>query len=175
MGFDNYVGYIDGVLIWTSKPSIICLLGAKLGCKKFLCGRKKCFVLNMQAICDSKRRFLDIDITHPDSTSDYLAFGTSPICTLLETEGFLSPGLTIYGDNTYMNTPYMTPPFKSISSGVKDAYNFYHSQVQINIECTFGILVNRWAVLRAPIPINVSIKNDIYDTCFMLSSQLANI
>ena len=104
MGFDNYVGYIDDLLVWTNKPNIICLLGAKLGCNKFFCGRKKRFGLNMQAICDNKRQFLDIDISHPASTSDYLAFGTSPICTLLDIKGFLAPGLTIYGDNLYMNT-----------------------------------------------------------------------
>ena len=60
MGFENCVGCIDGVLIWTSKSSIISLLVAKLGCNKFFCGQKKCFGLNMQAICDDKRRFLDM-------------------------------------------------------------------------------------------------------------------
>ena len=112
----------------------------------------------MQAICDHKRRFLDINISHPASTSDYLSFGTSTICNLLEKEGFLCPGLSIYGDNAYINTPYMTTPFKSVSGGYKDAFNFYHSQIRINIECAFGMLVNRWAVLRTPIPINISIK-----------------
>ena len=111
----------------------------------------------MQAICDHKRRFLDIDIAHPASTSDYLAFGTSPMCKLLETPEFLAKGVTIYGDNAYANTHYMTSPFKAISSGPRDAYNFYHSQIRINIECAFGMLINRWAVLRTPIPINISI------------------
>ena len=38
--FDNCVGCTDGVLIWTSKPSIIFLLRAKLRFKNFYCGRK---------------------------------------------------------------------------------------------------------------------------------------
>ena len=50
----------------------------------------------------------------------------------------------------------MTTPFKAVSSGPKDAFNFFHSQTRINIECAFGMLVNRWAVLKTPIPINVS-------------------
>ena len=82
--------------------------------QEFFCGRIKRFRLSMQAICDSNRQFLDIDIAHLASTSDYLAFRTSPICTLLETKGFLDPGITIYGDNVYMNTIYMASPFKSI-------------------------------------------------------------
>ena len=51
----------------------------------------------------------------------------------------------------------MATPFKVVSSGVRDAYNFYHSQLNINIECAFGMLVNRWAILRTPIPLNISL------------------
>ena len=29
--------------------------------------------------------------------------------------------------------------------------------MRINIECAFGMLVNRWAVLRTPIPLNISL------------------
>ena len=54
VGFHNCIGCIDGILIWTNKPSKPYLLNAKLGCKKFFCGRKKRYGLNMQAVCDSK-------------------------------------------------------------------------------------------------------------------------
>ena len=133
VGFDNCGGLIDGLLIWTSKPIKSILEIAKLGAKKFFCGRKKRFGLNMQGICDHRQRFVDIDISHPASTSDYLVFGTSPICNFLEKPGFLCKGLSIYGDNAYINTPYMTTPFKLVTSGPRDAFNFYHSQLRINI------------------------------------------
>ena len=157
VGFHNCIGCIDGILIWTNKPSKVYLTKAKLGCKKFFCGRKKRYGLNMQAVCDSKRRFIDIDISHPASTSDYLAFGTSPICKELEKPGFLVEGLCLYGDNAYVNAPYMVTPFKAVSSGPKDGFNFYQSQLRINIECAFGMLVNRWAILRSPLPLNISL------------------
>ena len=112
----------------------------------------------MQAIYDDKRRFMAIDSSHPTTTSGYLSFGASYICDLLETKGFLAEGLTIYGDNTYVNMPYMTSPFKAVSSEPQDAYNFYHSQIRINIDCAFGMMVNIWAVLRTLIPINMIIK-----------------
>lgn len=51
----------------------------------------------------------------------------------------------------------MATPYKGAQSGVKDGYNFYHSQLRINIECAFGILVHRWGVLRKAIPVNISI------------------
>ena len=97
----------------------------------------------MQAICDDKRHFIDINIVHPASTSYYLTFTTSPICKLLEAPGFLAEGLSIYGDSAYMNAPYMIFPFKAVSSGPKDAYNFYQPQLRITVECSFGMLVNR--------------------------------
>ena len=53
-GFNNCIGCIDGILVWTNKPSKLYLLAAKLGAKKFFCGRKKNYGLNMQAICDHK-------------------------------------------------------------------------------------------------------------------------
>ena len=104
----------------------------------------------MQAICDNRRRFIDIEVSHPASTSDYLAFNTSAISEKLERKNLICQGMCIYGDNAYMNSPFMATPFKSVPSGVRDGYNFFNSQLRINIECTFGILVNRWAALRSP-------------------------
>jgi hypothetical protein len=43
-----------------------------------------------------------------------------------------------------------------VTSGPKDAMNFYHSQLWINIECAFGILVHRWGMLQKPM-INVGV------------------
>jgi hypothetical protein len=55
-----------------------------------------------------------------------------------------------------LNTPYA-----AVSSGAKDAYNFYHLQLRIRIECTFGMLTHRWAILRSAVPMNVSIQNAV--------------
>jgi hypothetical protein len=51
----------------------------------------------------------------------------------------------------------MATPYSGVSGGTKDAYNFYHSQLRINIECAFGRLVARWAILRAAMPMNITI------------------
>ena len=156
--FDNCTGCVDGMLVWITKPSKNSMSESRIGAAKFFCGRKKKFGLNLQAICDHKCRFLDVDISHPASTSDYLAFCTSSILVDLEKENFLKPGLCLYGDNAYVNTSFMASPFKGTSSGPKDACNFFQSQIRINIECAFGILVSRWGVLRKAIPGNISIQ-----------------
>jgi len=53
--FKNCVGCIDGMLLWTERPSEKELRKAFCGSNSFLCGRKNKFGYNMQAICDAKR------------------------------------------------------------------------------------------------------------------------
>ena len=56
----------------------------------------------------------------------------------------------------------MATPYSGVSGGgSKDAYNFYHSQLRINIECAFGMFIHRWAILRSAIPMRVSLKKTI--------------
>jgi hypothetical protein len=55
----------------------------------------------------------------------------------------------------------MATPYSGTTGGTKDAYNFYHLQLQIRIECAFGILSKRWAILRSAIPVNIRIKKAV--------------
>jgi DDE superfamily endonuclease len=158
VGFQTCVGCIDAMLVWMNKPCQRSKAELGIGPKKFYCGRKKKFGISFQAICDDRRRFMDIDVRHPGSTSDYLCFTTSSIHKkLLANEDFLHPTLHFFGDSAYVNTPFMATPFKGTQAGVNDAYNFYHSQLRINIECAFGMLVHRWGILRKPIPVNITV------------------
>lgn len=52
----------------------------------------------------------------------------------------------------------MVVPFKGAQNGSKDAFNFYHSSLRINIECAFGMLVHRWGILRKAIPMNITVQ-----------------
>ena len=137
-GFGTCVGAVDGILIWVDKPTDANCHDATCGAKKFFCGRKKRFGINMQATCDAHGWFLDIYLKHPGATSDYLAFMTSPLQHKLEQNGFLAPGLCLFGDNAYVNTPYMATPYRNISAGTKDDYNFYHSQVRPLFASPYG-------------------------------------
>ena len=157
-GFTNCIGCIDGLLIWLEKPLKDQCNEVGVDSGKFLCGRKGKFGLNLQGICDARRRFTYISIQHPVSASDYLAFVTSALYGRLTNDDTTLPnGYCLYGDNAYVNDTYMAVPYPMISSGPKDAYNFYHSQVRINIECTFGILVNRWRILKTPLSAKIPI------------------
>jgi hypothetical protein len=50
--FDTCAGAIDRILIWIHKPTRIDAAKAKIGVKKFFCGRKHKFGLNCQAVAD---------------------------------------------------------------------------------------------------------------------------
>ncbi len=75
--------------------------------------------------------------------------------------GLFKNGLVLFGDNAYLNTSYMATPFPNVSSDSKDDYIFFHSQVCIQVECTLGILVSRWRILRSAIPCNITIVRTI--------------
>jgi DDE superfamily endonuclease len=102
-------------------------------------------------------RFLDIAIEYPGSTSDCLAFDGMTLSKQLE-DGLLAEGLCLFGDNAYLNTPFMATPYPNTLTPTKDAYNFYHSQLQIRIECAFGMLTHRWEILQSAIPMKVTMK-----------------
>lgn len=160
-GIGCCAGATDGMLLWIEKPSLAECELAECAAKKFFCGRKHKYGLNMQGTCDADGKFLDVSVGHPGSTSDFLAFSTSKFHKLVEQPGFMAPGLCIFGDLAYVNNSYFMTPFKSIKSGPKDSFNFYHSQLRINIECAFGMFVGRWGILRRALPKTMGLKKTI--------------
>ena len=156
IGIPMCVGATDGILIWIHKPSATDLEGIKFGPSKFFCGRKKKYGVNMQGVCDADKRFLAVDVRYPGSTSDFFAFEQSDLRKRLE-EGLLKNGFCLFGDNAYTNCPYMCVPFSNVRDGAKDAFNFFQSQLRINIECAFGMLVHRFGILRKAIPMNIEV------------------
>ena len=78
-GFSNCIGCIDGMLVWTEKPSKKQCMEVGVDDGKIYCGWKGKFSLNLQAVCDAKCRFTYIFLQHPASASDYLAFVTSSL------------------------------------------------------------------------------------------------
>ena len=56
----------------------------------------------------------------------------------------------------------MATPFTNVGGdpnrAAEDNYNFFHLQLRIWVECAFGMLVQRWGILRMAMPRNVSIS-----------------
>ena len=166
--FGCCAGAIDGMLIWTHRPSDTDCAVSSCSSGKFHCSRKHKLGLNYQAVSDVRGRILDLSILFPGSTSDVLAFEGMALYDRLE-NGLLAPGLCLFGDNAYLDSPYMATPYSASSGGSscasQDAYDFYHSQLRIRIECCFGIFTHRWAILRSAIPMNVSVQKTVALVC----------
>lgn len=140
-GFDVVVGAVDAMLVWTKKPAREECRAMECGETQFFCDRKKKFGLNLQAIVDHLGRFTWISLEFPGASLDYLAWSCSDIVSFLEQDGVLLPNHTLVGDNAYVKKKYMAMPILGALPGLEDAYNFYHSQVRIIVECAFSNLV----------------------------------
>jgi hypothetical protein len=75
--------------------------------------------------------------------------------------GLLAPELCLFGDNAYINSQFMATPYTGVGGGSKDAYNFFHSQLRIRVECAFGLFTERWSILRRAMPRNISLQKTI--------------
>ena len=155
-GFDQVIGAVDGMLVWTEMPNKKSCKKMKCGQTSFHCSRKSKYGINLLAMCDDKARFRWVDISAPGRSSDYMAWIKSGLPSILEDanddSAAVAEGKTIAGDNAFVKKSYMAVPFPG--SGLdpsKDAYNFYLSQLRIVVECTFGIFVHRWGILRRPL------------------------
>ena len=160
-GFSCCAGAIDGLLIWIHKPSKKQCEITRQGQKKYFCGRKSKYGLNMQAVCDHNGKFLDVSIMYGGSSSDLLAFEASDLYHKLKNHSLLAPGLCLFGDNAYINTPFMATPYPGRINRHQDDYNFFHSQLRIISEGSFGRLVMRWGFLQKKAPRNFEIEKII--------------
>ena len=155
--FDTVIGAIDGMLVWIVMPDKKTCRELNTGQITYHCARKDKYGVNLLAICDQKKRFRWASVMRPARSSDYLSFTSSLLPRMLENgEIQIRPGYTLIGDNAFVKKFYMAVPFHGDNkSRLQDSYNFYLSQLRINIECAFGILVHRWGILRRPLSCNV--------------------
>ena len=94
-----------------------------------------------------------LSIRCPGAVPDRLAFLKSSMCEAIDTARFLS-GFCFVGDNAYPDSDSILTPCtrRQVSRGEGndlDNYNFYLSQLRINIECCFGMLVNKFPILQS--------------------------
>ena len=72
--FNCCLGCIDGMLVWTEKPTEHNCAVMNCGPMRFMCGWKGKYGLNQQGVCDHIQRFTSIWILHPGLSSDFLSF-----------------------------------------------------------------------------------------------------
>ena len=83
-------------------------------------------------MCDASMQFIFLSVAAPGRSSDQAAFEKTSLHTIVSQ---LSLGLYIIGDAAYTVSDQMLVPFtgSSCQHPSKDAYNYFVSQMQIQI------------------------------------------
>ena len=162
------VGAIDGLLIKTQQPE-----AKEVGnVRSFYSGHKKGFGLNMQGVCDSECRFTGFACNTAGSTSDYTAFKHAHFYGLWPQ---LPDPYYYFGYCAYPLSPHLVTPFIGTQlPAEQDAFNFFHSQLRITIERTFGNFVNVFAIFHSPLACSIANACNIVEACVKLPNYRIN-
>ena len=184
------IGALDGMALKIEQPT------TSDNPLKYFC-RKLFNAVSVQAVCDSDRRFLYMDMSQAGSTHDSTAWnaartldGSDRMGLLMASSRVLSKGCPIlapYGfflvaDDAYRcchtimapwsGAPFLTrertrpclpvptQPSRAAPAGAgaltdtayEDSFNHQLSRARINIECAFGMLMNKFLIFARPLP-----------------------
>lgn len=136
--FPNVIGCLDGSHIPILKP------------KEYewqYLNRKLFHSINVQAVCDYKRKFINMVVKHPGSAHDSFVLQDSSLWTHMENNpnvGF------ILGDSAYPCRKWLMTPLSNADRQSEKRYNYAHKRTRVLIENTFGVWKRRFAVLNTP-------------------------
>ncbi|CAG2243342.1 HARBI1 [Mytilus edulis] len=102
-GFPNVLGAIDGTHVRIQAPSED---------EASFVNRKGVHSVNVQAVCDAKGKFTNINANWPGSSHDSHIFRTSQVCTYMEENGGWANGVLL-GDSGYPCRPFLMTPYQN--------------------------------------------------------------
>mmetsp|Transcript_61712 Transcript_61712/g.127487 ORF Transcript_61712/g.127487 Transcript_61712/m.127487 type:complete len:533 (-) Transcript_61712:43-1641(-) len=162
--FKDCVGAIDGVLIHLHSVSAS---DSPTPTKFFT--RKGCLAWNVQAVVDAQRRFTFYSIRCPGSVHDAVAFSHSDLYYQLETAG-IAGNYHFIGDAAYGGMVAVATPFTWCGNMKQEhsAFNYHLSSLRIEVECAFGILLQRWGILWKGLRMPLRASTKVISACMRL-------
>jgi len=157
------VGALDGCLIKTLKPN----QHEVINVKKYYSGHYEDFGLNIQALVNHRCQFLFFSVAAAGSAADASAYQMTHLPTLVEN---LPANHYIIADAAYAVTEHLLVPFTGSQRNDhdKDSYNFFLSQLRIRVEQAFGLLTNKWRILRSHLSNTLLRNSRIITACAIL-------
>jgi hypothetical protein len=106
------------------------------------------YAMNVQLVCDDRRRIIYYTLGWPGSVSDSVAFGQSKLYQGASTS--FSAGQYLLADAGYGGTWFMCTPYKHPQAALphNKLYNELFSSARVTIEHVNGILKGRFSSLR---------------------------
>lgn len=140
---------------------------------------KQYYSLNVQAVCDYRGMFIDVDCRWPGCVHDAKVFANSTLnhrmrngslprtFNTLSNERQKVPNYVI-GDPAYPLTPYCMKEFESCTANAQVMFNELLRSARNQIECAFGRLKARWSILTRKIDFNTEMVPTVIYACFVL-------
>uniref|UniRef100_A0A8C5LX18 DDE Tnp4 domain-containing protein n=1 Tax=Leptobrachium leishanense TaxID=445787 RepID=A0A8C5LX18_9ANUR len=170
--FPNCLGAVDGKHIRVVKPD---LSGSQyMNYKHF-------FSIGLLAVADANYRFTYVEIGSYGKDSDSTIFQNSTLWQQIRSNCLnipkpkILPGTDIavpfafVGDEAFaLSTNLLRPYGGRHLSEKKRIFNYRLSRARRYVECSFGILSNKWRILHRPLDVNVDFAVDIVKSCCVL-------
>ncbi|XP_050563595.1 putative nuclease HARBI1, partial [Spodoptera frugiperda] len=135
-GFPGVVGCIDGCHFHIFTPN-------KEREHLFYC-RKHFHSLNVQMICDSDCRILNVNAKYGGATHDAFIWDNSGANSYMQELHRNHEQVWLLGDSGYPQRPWlMTPILDAVEGTPASKYNVVHGKTRVVVENTFGRLKNR--------------------------------
>lgn len=111
--------------------------------------RKKCYALDLCAVCYSSLRFTLAFIDWPNSVGDSRIWAS--IWVSQHPGRCFSTGEHLLGDNVYSVTQFTKAPYKRPQAVKREGrrFNYYLSNLRVDMEHAFGVLKGRWSRLQS--------------------------
>uniref|UniRef100_A0A8D8QR64 Nuclease HARBI1 n=1 Tax=Cacopsylla melanoneura TaxID=428564 RepID=A0A8D8QR64_9HEMI len=130
--FARVVGCLDGSHIRIPKPK---------GDNSYV-NRKDFPSINLQAICDGKKKFVYVFGGWPGCAHDSRVWQNSPLHNSLETDfdRYMPPSSYLLSDSAYELRSFNITPYSGATTAEQKEFNYQHSKVRVLIEQAFGRL-----------------------------------
>lgn len=140
---------------------------------------KQYFSLNVQAVCDSKGYFLDVECMWPGSVHDAKVFpnsginkklrdGELPVIWQTLTNKSTKIPNYLIADPAYPLTTYCIKEYDSCSTNEQVIFNTMLRSARNQVECAFGRLKARWALLTKTVDLKLESVPTVIYACFVL-------
>ena len=156
--WSGQVGAVDGVHFPMQAPTLKDVKDPL----KYYVARKGEYAILCMAVCDAARRFTFWDMSQIPTTHDSLAWAASKLGRAVAA-GKLPQPFFMNGDSAFALSPSMIVP-----SGFHDVFDFEQSSNRMPIECAFGILIQRFAVLYRPLRVDFERRAPLIAACMHL-------
>lgn len=176
--FPNIIGALDGKHIRITQPD-------NTGSQYF--NYKKYFSQVLMAWVDADYQFVYIDVGSYGAASDSRVFLNSNMAKRLEENLLKIPsGRRLPNDESGKRMPFcivadeafglsrhiLRPYAKKSLTILKRIYNYRHTRARRMVECTFGILCNKWRILHRAFDVNIEFADNIVKACCILHNYV---